>query len=133
MGQGLMGPVVVDHPVPPGWFPRSPCTPGCLPASVDVAGLGATLRVALRLTAVISVLLAAVVSAPVLPAAVRGRWLRACSRAMLWSAGVRLRVKASCGPWPGGGSADRNGGLPGMLVVANHVSWIDVLALASVA
>ena len=116
----------MEHLVPPGWIPASPCTPGCLPAA-DVVGVLRTLRVAARLVAVAAVLLTAVVTAPMLPAPVRGRWLRACSRAMLWSAGVRLRVSATGSPWP-----DRAGS-PGVLVVANHVSWIDVLALAAVA
>ncbi|HEY0812838.1 MAG TPA: lysophospholipid acyltransferase family protein [Pseudonocardia sp.] len=118
----------MEHPVPRGWLPASPCTPGCLPASLDDAGVLARLRVTARLAAVVVVLLSAVAVAPVLAAPVRARWLRLCSRAMLWSVGVRLRVTAS--PWPDGPAAV---GLPGMLVVANHVSWIDVLALSAVA
>jgi 1-acyl-sn-glycerol-3-phosphate acyltransferase len=118
----------MDHPVPQGWIPASPCTPRCLPASVDGGGVLTALRVAMRLTAVVSVLLAAIAAAPMLPARIRARWLRACSRAMLWSAGVRLRVIAASSPWPGG-----RGAAGGMLVVANHVSWIDVLALSAVA
>lgn len=117
----------MDHPVPPGWIPASPCTPRCLPVSADAGGILIALRVAVRLTAVVAVLLAAIAAAPLLPAPVRARWLRACSRAMLWSTGVRLRVTTAGVPWPG------STGLPGMLVVANHMSWIDVLALAAVA
>jgi 1-acyl-sn-glycerol-3-phosphate acyltransferase len=120
----------MDHLIPPGWIPASPCTPGCLPASVDGSDVLTTLRVSARLTAVVSVLLVAALGARVLPAPVRARWLRVCSRALLWSAGVRLRVIASASPWPNGRGAP---GLPGMLVVANHVSWIDVLALSAAA
>jgi 1-acyl-sn-glycerol-3-phosphate acyltransferase len=105
----------LPHPAaPPGWTPASPCTPGCLPTG-DHPRAG-RVRVAARLAGLAVVLLAAVAAAPLLPA----RWPRACSRAALRAAGVELRVT-------GGGP------LAGALVVANHVSWIDVLALQAVA
>lgn len=108
------------HPsVPgPGWAPRSPCTPGCLPP--DGGPRAGRLRIAARFAGLVTVLLVAVVVAPRLAAQRRDGWLRACSRAALRAAGVELRVTGG----------DRWGGA---LVVANHQSWLDVLALDAVA
>lgn len=110
------------HPVlsSPGWTPASPCTPGCLPPS-GAARCG-RLRVAARMAGLVVVLLTTVVGAPLLSGGLRDRWLRRCSRAALRAAGVRLRIT--------GGDRFRDGG--GALVVANHTSWIDVLALDAV-
>ena len=109
----------LPHPVlaASGWAPSSPCTPGCLPAAGGPRA--GRLRVAARLAGLVTALLAAVAGAPLLPAPARDRWLRACSRAALRAAGVELRVT---------GEALAGGGL----VVANHLSWIDVLALDAV-
>lgn len=107
----------MEHPLPPGWLPLSPCTPACLPAPVVRTGV----TQALRLVAVGAVLLTALVTVPFLGRE-RGRvWLRACCRGLLRAAGVRLRVPPECDDWGG------------VLVVANHLSWVDVLALAAVA
>jgi 1-acyl-sn-glycerol-3-phosphate acyltransferase len=71
----------------------------------------------------------AAATAPLLtltPPPVRGQWLRATCRTVLAAAGVTVRVHgtdAAAPPFGGGGS----------LVVANHVSWIEALALCSVA
>jgi 1-acyl-sn-glycerol-3-phosphate acyltransferase len=74
------------------------------------------------MTGLVLVLLATVAGAPVLTAGLRDRWVRRCSRAALRAAGVRLRVTG----------ADRYRAGDGALVVANHMSWIDVLALDAV-
>lgn len=110
------------HPVlgSPSWTPASPCTPGCLPPSGGPRC--GRLRVAARMTGLVVVLLATVVGAPLLPTGARDRWVRRCSRAALRAAGVRLRIT--------GDDRYRDGG--GALVVANHTSWIDVLALDAV-
>jgi 1-acyl-sn-glycerol-3-phosphate acyltransferase len=99
-----------------GWAPSSPCSPECLPA--DGGRRAAQARVGARLAGLVCVLLAAVLVAPLLAARRRDRWLRGCSRAALRAAGVELRVTG--------------GDLAGALVVANHVSWVDVLALEAV-
>jgi 1-acyl-sn-glycerol-3-phosphate acyltransferase len=83
--------------------------------------------VAARLTGLVAVLLVTVLLVTVAGSALPGggsheRRLRRCSRAALRAAGVRLRVT--------GGDRFRDGG--GALVVANHLSWIDVLALDAV-
>ncbi|MGW7340595.1 lysophospholipid acyltransferase family protein [Streptomyces sp. NPDC054808] len=104
-----------------GWLPVAPCTPA---ACVEPSRGAATVpRAALRLTAVAALLLAgfAAVLAPSglrrrLPAALVRSWCRWVVRA----AGVRVRVT---------GAAASGGGL---LLVANHVSWLDVPLLAAV-
>ncbi|WP_186779712.1 lysophospholipid acyltransferase family protein [Streptomyces salinarius] len=104
-----------------GWLPVAPCTPGaCVESS---RGAAAVPRAALRLTAVAALLLAgfAAVFAPSglrrrLPAALVRSWCRWVVRA----AGVRVRVTGAAAP---------EGGL---LLVANHVSWLDVPLLAAV-
>ncbi|MDX3367897.1 lysophospholipid acyltransferase family protein [Streptomyces violaceoruber] len=104
-----------------GWLPLAPCTPA---ACVDRTRAAAAVpRAVLRLTAVAVLLLAgiAVVLAPCglrrrLPAVLVRRWCRWVVRA----AGVRVRVT---------GAAVPRGGL---LLVANHVSWLDIPLLAAV-
>ncbi|MBU6534383.1 lysophospholipid acyltransferase family protein [Streptomyces mayonensis] len=103
------------------WLPTAPCTPGaCVEASRRAAAVP---RAVLRLTAVAALLLAgiAVVCVPSglrhrLPAALVRRWCRWVVRA----AGVRVRVT---------GAAASEGGL---LLVAPHVSWLDIPLLAAV-
>ncbi|PWR07915.1 1-acyl-sn-glycerol-3-phosphate acyltransferase [Micromonospora acroterricola] len=104
------------------WRPSSGCDEECLPAAGEVPTVPVARRV-LRLGAGAGMLLAGVCLAvllPVLPArerqaAVRG-WARAAARAF----GVRLVIK---------------GRLPRRraLLVANHVSWLDILAVLAVA
>ncbi|MBZ6080641.1 1-acyl-sn-glycerol-3-phosphate acyltransferase [Streptomyces olivaceus] len=103
------------------WLPVAPCTPGaCVEASRRAV---AAPRAVLRLTAVAALLLAGivVVCAPPglrrrLPADLVRRWCRWVVRA----SGVRVRVAGVAAP---------EGGL---LLVANHVSWLDIPLLAAV-
>ncbi|MFF5179393.1 lysophospholipid acyltransferase family protein [Micromonospora sp. NPDC000316] len=104
------------------WRPSSGCGEQCLPAAGEVPTVPVARRV-LRLVAATGMLLAGVgvaVVLPVLPArerqALLGGWARATVRAF----GVRLVIK---------------GRLPRRraLLVANHVSWLDVLAVLAVA
>lgn len=104
------------------WRPSSGCDEGCLPSAGEVPGVPVVRRV-LRLVAATGMLLAGVGLAVLLPvlasrerqAAVRG-WARGTARAF----GVRLVVR---------------GRLPRRraLLVANHVSWLDILAVLAVA
>ncbi|MGY4684940.1 lysophospholipid acyltransferase family protein [Micromonospora aurantiaca (nom. illeg.)] len=102
------------------WRPASGCGPDCLPphAAPDVSWL----RRAGRLLGVLGMLLAGtglVALLPVLPAA-RGRAAsRGWARWTLRTLGVRLLVR---------GRAPRGRAL----LVANHVSWLDVLAVIAV-
>jgi 1-acyl-sn-glycerol-3-phosphate acyltransferase len=126
MTGGAMTGMVLSHPVQvaPGWAPSSPCGPGCLPVADGPAA--SRLRVAVRLVGLVAVLLTTVLvgaalGVPLLGGPARDRWLRACCRAALRAVGVRLRIS-------GGGYTDG----AGVLVVANHLSWIDVLAMCAV-
>lgn len=106
------------HTCPPGWVPGSPCTLDCLPP----VGARVPLRVARRIVALVAVLLAAVVVAPLLAPRARTRWLSRCCRGLLRALGVTLRVVGD----------RRFASDGGVLVVANHLSWIDVIALTAV-
>jgi 1-acyl-sn-glycerol-3-phosphate acyltransferase len=102
------------------WQPRSACGTSCLPASsVTVSRLRATVR----LVGVVTVLTGGALLVPVL-ALLRGRprarLVRALARGLLGALAVRLQVR---------GRPNR----PGSLLVANHVSWLDVVVLAAAA
>ncbi|MET9154905.1 lysophospholipid acyltransferase family protein [Streptomyces griseoflavus] len=99
------------------WLPGAPCTPrGC----VDRTRSGAAVpRAVLRLAAVGVLLLTGIALLPFgrwIPAGPVRRWCRWIVRA----AGVRVRVA---------GAAPPTGGL---LLVAHHISWLDVPLLAAV-
>ncbi|WP_369221286.1 lysophospholipid acyltransferase family protein [Streptomyces sp. R39] len=99
------------------WLPSAPCTPG---ACVERAGsLAALPRAVLRFAAVVALMLVAVALLPLggrIPAA----WVRRFSRTLVRAAGVRIRITGST---PGTG---------GVLLVANHISWMDIPLLAAV-
>ncbi|MFD6426872.1 lysophospholipid acyltransferase family protein [Streptomyces sp. NPDC060198] len=104
------------------WFPVSPCTPQAC------AGHHGAVRPALPAGArLVAGCLLAVGGAACTPLAavltqpVRDRLVRLWSRAVLRTFGVRMRVTGN----PGG----RNGG---ELVVANHISWLDIPLVAAV-
>lgn len=107
----------MTHPAGPvrsGWAPASPCGAGCRP---EPARSG-TVRAARRALVLAVVLLAASLTAAALPALTprhRATWTRATCRTLLAAAGVRVHLRGSA-PGPG-------------LLVANHLSWIEVLAL----
>ena len=109
------------HASPPaGWLPTSSCSSACLPPpQADGSG-----RLARRLTALLAVLAAAALTTPVLPLVSvrqRARWLGGVARAALATSGIRLVVDGE--PRFGDG---------GLLVVANHQSWVEVVALVAV-
>ncbi|MFI8946156.1 lysophospholipid acyltransferase family protein [Streptomyces sp. NPDC053750] len=101
------------------WLPTAPCTPGaCVERSRDAAALP---RAVLRLTAVAVLLLVGIALAltPLggrIPDALVRRWCRWTVRA----AGVRVRVAGAAAP------------AGGLLLVAPHVSWLDIPLLAAV-
>jgi 1-acyl-sn-glycerol-3-phosphate acyltransferase len=104
------------------WLPRSTCDADCLPAPDSVPRVGAV-RAAGRLVAVVAVIVAAAVTSPVIPLLTRdarARLMRAFARGVLGALGVRHTMR---------------GRLPrrGALIVANHVSWLDVLVLLAYA
>lgn len=102
-------------------MPASPCGPGCLGGQEPTVG---RLVRTLRVTAVVAVVLLSLLSLLFLPVVGRkGRnWLtRAIFRAVLLAMGVRLVVHGEI-PGPGRGA----------LVVNNHTSWLDIVAVNAV-
>lgn len=99
------------------WRPASTCTPACLPRP-GAEPIARPTTVAARVTAAAAVVLFAVVVLPLLPSARVPRASRRVARALLAALGVRHRVV--------GRITDRRA-----LVVANHVSWLDVVVLAA--
>lgn len=104
-----------------GWLPTSPCTPeACAGHPGATAG---AVRAVLRLTTALALVLFAVPAAPavrLLPARPRRALVRAWSAALVRSMGIRITVHGT--PGPDGGR----------LIVANHVSWLDVPLVAAV-
>jgi 1-acyl-sn-glycerol-3-phosphate acyltransferase len=115
-GSGRRAPAPVS-----AWLPSAPCSPiSC----VDGTASAATAPLAvLRLVSVLTLLIAGIALFPaarLLSAARRARIIRAWCRAVVRAAGVRLRIT---------GAAPQDGGL---LMVANHISWMDIPLLAAV-
>ncbi|HEU5470125.1 MAG TPA: lysophospholipid acyltransferase family protein [Actinophytocola sp.] len=106
------------------WMPTSPCGPGCLTGDEPTVG---RVRAAGRLCRTAGVLVTALALAPVvglLPRSRRASVLRRVFRGLLRAVGVRLAVRNAAGlrPVPGRGA----------LVVHNHISWLDIVAINGV-
>ncbi|HEX7307048.1 lysophospholipid acyltransferase family protein [Lentzea sp.] len=105
------------------WMPSSPCGDGCV--SGTPREVGKVRQVWRAVTAVTAILCGALVAvALLLPSRQRERVVRLWFHAVLRAFGVRLRVHG----------ARRYQEIPerGVLVVSNHVSWLDELAIDSV-
>jgi 1-acyl-sn-glycerol-3-phosphate acyltransferase len=114
---------VAAHP----WMPLSPCDEACLPAPGEEPSVG-LLRVGLRMTAAASALLVGTVIAAVFPLfgeRSRLRIIRWWFRAVLAAFGITMRVT-------GTGTVARSRAPRGALVVANHVSWLDIVVLDAI-
>ncbi|HET9256779.1 MAG TPA: lysophospholipid acyltransferase family protein [Pseudonocardiaceae bacterium] len=110
---------------PHSWLPVSPCGPGCLPPADAVPTVTRPLRV-LRLLAVAVLVLAGsplVAAWPLLGPSRRERALRVWYRALLGVLRIRLQI-----------TGDDRFAAPakGILVVSNHMSWLDLIALGAV-
>ncbi|MFE5095745.1 lysophospholipid acyltransferase family protein [Streptomyces sp. NPDC056638] len=104
------------------WLPTSPCTPPTC-ARHDGRTRGRAVAVVLLLAGC-ACILAGVLGAPfvlLLGAVRRERLIRLWAYGVVRAFGVRVRV---IGP-PGAGA-------PGTLVVANHISWLDIPLVAAV-
>lgn len=102
-------------------MPASPCGPGCLGGQEPT--VGRLLRV-LRLTGLVTVVLLSLLCLPVFPLAGRrgrDRIARTIFRGVLLAMGVRLAVH---------GRVELGG--RGALVVNNHTSWLDIVAVNAV-
>lgn len=107
----------------PPWMPYSPCAVGCLAAGPGAATVSTPVAV-VRLAGLVLVLASAVplaIAYPLLGAGARAAVVARCCWLMLRAVGVTLRLEAA--PAAGRGPA---------LVVANHISWLDVLVLGAV-
>nr|WP_245236519.1 lysophospholipid acyltransferase family protein [Streptomyces roseus] len=102
------------------WLPTSPCTPeACAGHEGERASL---VRAVLRLTAAATLILLGILGfQPVrlLPARPRRTLVRAWATALVGAFGIRLTVHGSPGP------------AGGRLIVANHVSWLDIPLVAA--
>jgi 1-acyl-sn-glycerol-3-phosphate acyltransferase len=103
------------------WLPRATCDTGCLSSGGAEASrrLAVALRVALRIS--LALLLAPALLLVAVPLPGRSQAKRMYCRLLLWCLGVRITV--SGGPF-------RN--LPGVLVVSDHMSWLDIVTIAAV-
>ena len=110
-------PIARDH----AWLPRASCDVACLRAGGSEASR--RLIVALRVTvrASLGLLFAPALLLVALPVPGRSRAKRIYCRMLLWCLGVRVTVS---------GGPIRN--LPGMLVVSDHMSWLDIVTIAAV-
>ncbi|HME74205.1 MAG TPA: lysophospholipid acyltransferase family protein [Mycobacterium sp.] len=113
----MSNPDARDH----AWLPRASCDTSCLQAGGSEASrrLIATLRVALRVSLALLFFPALLLVSVPLPGRSRAR--RVYCRLLLWCLGVRITLS---------GGPIRN--LPGMLVVSDHMSWLDILTIFAV-
>ena len=103
------------------YAPVSACGHGCLPRPGNTPQV-TWVRRGLRLTGLLGALLTGVLVASAMPLLTthgRARAVRGWFRMLLRAAGVRLRVLGEAPIAP----------RPGTLVVANHVSWLDIPAV----
>jgi 1-acyl-sn-glycerol-3-phosphate acyltransferase len=110
-------PITRDH----AWLPRASCDVACLRAGGAEASrrLIVALRVAVRVS--LALLFAPALLLVAIPLPGRSRAKHIYCRVMLWCLGVRVTVS---------GGPIRN--LPGMLVVSDHMSWLDIVTIAAV-
>ena len=101
------------------WLPKTTCDEHCVGGEHAQSPARAAIRSVRRIVTVVLVLLAL----PLLTVPIPGRTgiQRRYCRLVLRSLGVRIRVS---------GNPIRN--LPGVLVVSNHTSWVDVFAIGAV-
>ncbi|MBT0565469.1 1-acyl-sn-glycerol-3-phosphate acyltransferase [Williamsia sp. CHRR-6] len=103
------------------WFPISTCDAGCIgahPSVSPVRMLGRILRFGVTALGLLAVGSAMVVA----PRPVRRRFARMAARALLASLGIALQIDDRR-PYAGRGAG---------LIVANHTSFLDILAVAAV-
>ncbi|WP_245545909.1 lysophospholipid acyltransferase family protein [Nocardia higoensis] len=107
--------------VPHSWMPSSPCGPACIEPTDRVG----TARVVARLAGLAALLMSYPPVHVLTPRAGRDRMRRGYAQAALRCLGMRLQVIDRRVPPKAPLSA-------GVLVVAGHVGWTDVVALAAV-
>jgi 1-acyl-sn-glycerol-3-phosphate acyltransferase len=116
------------------WEPASPCAPSCLPAPDTLPSVGRA-RIYCRLAGLISLVLLYVLvalSLPLVPARGRPLLVRSVFRAVLRAIGVRLVHRGGGFGVDRGAERDADQAATGVLVVANHLSWLDIIGLGAV-
>jgi 1-acyl-sn-glycerol-3-phosphate acyltransferase len=105
-----------DH----AWLPRATCDTGCIQAGGYQAArpMIVALRVARRITLLVLLAPALPLLAGVIPGWSKSRQIYC--RLLLWCLGVKINVS---------GGPIRN--LPGVLVVSDHMSWLDILTIGA--
>jgi 1-acyl-sn-glycerol-3-phosphate acyltransferase len=113
----MSSPLAREH----AWLPRASCDTSCLQAGGPDASrrLIVALRVTLRVS--LGLLLAPALLLVLLPLPGRSRARRFYCRLMLWCLGVGITLS---------GGPIRN--LPGVLVVSDHMSWLDIVTIGAV-
>lgn len=113
----MSGPASRDH----AWLPRATCDGECLRAGGAEASrrMIVALRVARRIGLTLLLAPALPLLAVVLPGWSKSR--QVYCRLLLWCLGVRITLS---------GGPIRN--LPGVLVVSDHMSWLDVVTIGAV-
>ncbi|WP_149179686.1 lysophospholipid acyltransferase family protein [Streptomyces sp. TRM49041] len=102
------------------WLPTAPCRPGlcATPAGPEAGHVRAVLRLTAGLLAILAGVALAPLTTPLTPAA-RRSLTRLWCRTVLRAFGLRVRITGTPPPGP-------------HLVVANHVSWLDIPLVAAV-
>ncbi|KQR98026.1 hypothetical protein ASG12_13640 [Williamsia sp. Leaf354] len=117
-------PIEATDPAPArhAWFPSSPCGAGCITAAPTTRGRGA---VALRIAAVAATvgwLVPVGAMVQLLPRPLRRRFIRVAAHSLLGALGIGVEIDDRR-PFAGRGAG---------LVVANHTSFLDIVAIATV-
>ena len=112
----------------PGWLPTSSCTPACAADPVRAVDRAVQRSRWARLAGSLTGAALTSLRAPLCSARGRRRLLVCAAARVLTATGVRVEVHAARTAWPRTGP----GHGPGLLVVSNHVSWVDDLAVLTV-
>jgi 1-acyl-sn-glycerol-3-phosphate acyltransferase len=103
------------------WLPQASCGPDCIAAGNAAAGRRALVALRVTLRSLLTVLLLPTLPLLAVPLPGRAHVQRGYCRVVLRCLGIRITVS---------GGPIRN--LPGVLVVAGHVSWVDIFAIGAV-
>ncbi|MFB8348651.1 lysophospholipid acyltransferase family protein [Streptomyces niveus] len=118
------------------WLPTAPCTPQLCAPRADALRRGVFAASARLLAGLVVVVVGILLVAPValLGAGRRDRLTRGWTRTVIRAFGLRIRT-VGASPAPAAGTQVSTGLLPetpgGVLVVANHISWLDIPLVAT--
>ncbi|APE36304.1 1-acyl-sn-glycerol-3-phosphate acyltransferase [Nocardia mangyaensis] len=110
------------------WMPSSPCGAGCI-EPIDQVG---TARMLARLAGVVGLVLSFPVLTVATPKSRRENLQRSYARAALGCLGMRLRIVDRRAPEQGASTDGFADSGTAVMVVAGHIGWTDIVALAAV-